>query len=245
MSHTTLGVNVDHVATIRQARRGIEPDPCTAASIAELAGARCITIHLREDRRHIIDRDVEVMRAVVKTKLNLEMAATEEMFGIAIQHRPHQVCLVPEKREELTTEGGLNILEPSETLKRIIVDLRETGMAVSLFVDPVAENMQHAADLGASIVELHTGEYAHATDAEEVKHQLDRIHSAAKAAAKAGLEVHAGHGLDYRNVTPVSEIPEITELNIGHSIVSRAIFVGFDRAVQEMLAAMQGRVLPK
>lgn len=238
----TLGVNIDHVATVRQARRIAEPDPVTAALIAELAGARCITAHLREDRRHIQGHDVHRLRSVVKTKLNMEMAVTEEMVAIALDVRPDQVCLVPEKRTELTTEGGLDLKLAEAGLGQALPRLQGAGIRVSLFVDPDLTQVRLAREVGADIVELHTGSYAEAHNEAQRENQRDRIAAAAAAAHALGLEVHAGHGLNYRNVAEIASIPQIRELNIGHSIVSHALFTGFERAVKEMLAAMaEGR----
>ncbi len=234
MSTVRLGVNIDHVATLRQARGGAEPEPVIAAGIAELAGADSITIHLREDRRHIIDRDVRVLRETVQTHLNLEMACTDEMVGIALDVKPDQVTLVPERREELTTEGGLDVAGSLERIRAATAQLREAGIRVSLFVDPDAKQVQASAETGADAVELHTGRYANAQSEEETVERLHELTEATTLAAGFGLRVHAGHGLNYINVAAVADIPEIEELNIGHSIVSRAIFVGLEDAVREM-----------
>ncbi|QDG49832.1 pyridoxine 5'-phosphate synthase [Persicimonas caeni] len=242
-----LGVNVDHVATIRQARGTHYPDPVAAASIAELAGADQITIHLREDRRHIQDRDVEVLRHTVETRLNLEMAATEEMLEIACRIRPDMVTLVPEKREEQTTEGGLAVVENRERLAEYCERLRESGAYLSLFIDPDLAQIEASAELGAEIVELHTGDYCEAaseftnklTPAEfDRDAELQKLVDGAKRAAELDLVVAAGHGLDYKNVLDVAAIPEFEEFNIGHSIVGRAVLVGFERAVREMIDAL-------
>ena len=234
-----LGVNIDHVATIRQARRTIEPDPVWAAALAELGGADGITIHLREDRRHIIDRDVRLLKETVQVKLNLEMAAEEEILGVALETLPDQCTLVPEKREEITTEGGLDVLGQSERVRTACRRLQEAGMEVSLFIDPVAEQITAAAELGADAVELHTGAYADAVTTEETEREFEALATAAEATRAAGLVLHMGHGLTYRNVSRVAAIPGICEFNIGHSIVSRAVLVGLERAVREMKALVE------
>lgn len=235
----TLGVNVDHVATIRQARGINEPDPVTAAALAELAGAECITVHLREDRRHIQDRDVELLRQTVKTRLNLEMAATEEMIGIALKVLPDCVTLVPEKREELTTEGGLDVVQLRARLKEQVATLRQGGILVSLFIDPDLEQVKAAHRVGAAAIELHTGSYCEATAEAERKTELGKLEAAIRAGKKLGLQVNAGHGLNYVNVRQVLALGGIQELNIGHSIVARAVLVGMDRAVREMVALLK------
>ena len=230
-----LYVNIDHVATVRQARRTDEPDPVRAAVLAELGGADGITVHLREDRRHIQDRDVRLLRETVRTALNLEVATASEILEIACELRPFQVTLVPEKREEITTEGGL-LLRGQKQLdgtRRALDRLREVGIRTSLFIDPDEESIRASVDLGVDAVELHTGEYANAGPA-EVTEQIDRLNRAASLARKLSIAVHAGHGLTYENVAPVAAIPEIEELNIGHSIVSRAVLVGIERAVRDM-----------
>jgi pyridoxine 5-phosphate synthase len=237
----TLGVNVDHVATIRQARGINEPDPVTAAALAELAGAECITVHLREDRRHIQDRDVELLRQTVKTRLNLEMAATEEMIGIALRIQPDAVTLVPEKRQELTTEGGLNVVLLRSTLKDQVAALRHGGMLVSLFIDPDLEQLKASHRLGAQAIEIHTGAYCEAACQEERGKELAKIEAAVRAGRKLGLQVNAGHGLNYINVGPVAALDGIQEFNIGHSIVARAVLVGMERAVREMVALVKGK----
>lgn len=226
-----LGVNIDHVATVRQARRAAYPDPVEAAMLAERAGADQITVHLREDRRHIQDRDVEIMRQIVKTELNLEMAGTQEMVGIALKLSPDTVTLVPERREEITTEGGLDVVAHREQLSRFIRLLRDGDIRVSLFVDPDLDQVRAAHKLDAHAVEIHTGRYA---DARNKKEELARIRDAVKLASKLGLSVAAGHGLHYKNVVEIVRISEIEELNIGHSIVARAIMVGMEQAVKEM-----------
>ena len=237
----TLGVNVDHVATIRQARGINEPDPVTAAALAELAGAECITVHLREDRRHIQDRDVELLRKTVKTRLNLEMAATEEMIGIALKVLPDSVTLVPEKRQELTTEGGLDVVQLRAGLKEQISTLRQGGILVSLFIDPDLDQIKAAHRVGADAIELHTGSYCEVSEGTERKAELAKLEMAVRAGRKLGLQVNAGHGLNYVNVRDVVALDGIQELNIGHSIVSRAVLVGMDRAVREMVALLKER----
>lgn len=232
-----LYVNIDHVATIREARKTDEPDPVAAARICEAAGADGITVHLREDRRHIHDRDVEQLSRVVRTVLNLELATSEDVVALACRLRPYQATLVPERREEVTTEGGLDLSQPSERLRTTIARLRDAGSRVSLFIDPTRAAIDAAAALGVPAVELHTGRYAHTwrtgTDA------LAELQDAARYARAAGLAVHAGHGLTYLNVQPVACIREIEELNIGHSIVSRAVLTGMDEAVRTMLGLVR------
>jgi pyridoxine 5-phosphate synthase len=230
----TLGLNIDHVATLRQARRGAEPDPVTAALIAELAGASCITVHLREDRRHIQDRDVFLLREVVQTRLNLEMAALDAMTQIALDLHPDQATLVPERREEVTTEGGLDVLAHREAVARTTQHLRGKGILVSLFVDPIEAQIAASKEVGADAVELHTGAYANARGAARDE-ELSRLRAGAEQAHALGMQVNAGHGLNLENVRPVAVLPHMVELNIGHSIISRAIFVGLDRAVREMV----------
>jgi len=235
-----LGVNIDHVATVRQARRVAEPDPVTAAALAELAGADGITVHLREDRRHINDRDVEVLRRTVSTRLNLEMAATEEMVGIALKLLPDCVTLVPEKREELTTEGGLDVIRYRSSLKDHIDLLRQGGITVSLFIDPDLEQIKAARRLGVDTIEIHTGAYCDAADPASCRSELEKIENAIRAGRKLGLGINAGHGLNYKNVRAVVALGGIEEFNIGHSIVSRAVLVGMERAVREMAALVRG-----
>ena len=241
---TRLGVNVDHVATVRQARRAPEPDPVTAALLAELAGADGITVHLRGDRRHIRERDVRLLRKVVTTRLNLEMAVTEEMMEIATRLRPNTASLVPETDEEVTTEGGLDVTARAESIRSAIRTLETAGLEVSLFIDPDLEQLDAASRIGARVVELNTAAYADAVPKglsehePEFRRELDKIVEATEFAASRGIRVLAGHGLTYRNVRPVSRIPQIEELNIGHNIVARATLVGMERAVREMLRAM-------
>ena len=236
-----LGVNIDHVATLRNARSGFYPDPCRAAHEAIMAGADGITAHLREDRRHIRDEDIERLKRQILTPLNFEMAATDEMLAIALRVRPHAACLVPERREERTTEGGLDLAGGGSRLSGIVGQLGEAGIRVSLFVEPETAAMDAAAALGAPVVELHTGSYAEATlsdDRERAARELSRLFRAAKHGASLGLEIHAGHGLTEENVGDVAAIPEIRELNIGHALVSAAIFVGLGDAVRAMRDAM-------
>ncbi len=232
----TLGVNIDHVATLRQARRTVEPDPVWAAALAELGGADAITVHLREDRRHIQDRDLEVLRQTVQVKLNLEGAIAPEMVAIACRVKPDQVTLVPERREEITTEGGLDVVTHRAATAAAIRRLHDAGIAVSLFIDPSPPQIECSAELGVEAVELHTGTYANATaDGDRAASLLDLARGGALARS-AGLTLNAGHGLTYRNVTPIARIDGMHELNIGHSIVARAVLVGFTQAVREMRA---------
>jgi len=229
-----LHINVDHVATVRQARQISEPDPVTAAALVELAGADGITVHLREDRRHIIDRDVRILRETIQTRMNLEMAATKEMFSIALDIHPDIVTIVPETREEVTTEGGLDIVRSSDILNKGIAQLRDAGIRVSLFIDPDSEQIKASQKAGAEDVELHTGCYANAVNAEEMRREYERLVLAAELAHDEELKVNAGHGLNYINTQWICGLPHLRELNIGHSIVSRAIFVGIPQAVKEM-----------
>lgn len=233
-----LGVNIDHVATVRQARRTDEPDPVQAAYEAELAGAHGITVHLREDRRHIQDRDVRLLRETARTKLNLEMAVSEEILRFALSVRPDQATLVPEKREEVTTEGGLDVPRNRARVEEVVRRLRDAGVVVSLFVDPDPEQIEASAAVGARAVEIHTGRYAEARGEEARARELREIERALLAGLQRGLVVHAGHGLTYRNVAPVAALAGLDELNIGHSIVSRATMVGMRRAVADMLAIL-------
>ena len=229
-----LHINIDHVATVRQARQISEPDPVTAAGLVELAGADGITIHLREDRRHIIDRDVRILRQTVQTRLNLEMAATEEMFGIALEIGPDIVTLVPEKREEITTEGGLDVIGASNIMRDGIKQIRDAGIRVSLFIDPEEDQIKASREIGAEDVELHTGRYANVNNIAELDSEYQRLVSGAETAHQQKLLVNAGHGLTYINTQRICGLPHLRELNIGHSIVSRAIFVGISQAVREM-----------
>ena len=233
-----LGVNIDHVATLRQARRGRYPDPLYAALLAEEAGADSITLHLREDRRHIQDRDVVAMREALQTRMNLEMAVTDEMVRIALEVKPQDTCLVPEKRQEVTTEGGLDVSGQSARVRDTVAALAAAGIRVSLFIDPDAAQIEAARRAGAPVIELHTGSYADAGGAARAR-ELERLRSAAQLAASLGLTVNAGHGLNYHNVEPIAAIPEIIELNIGHSIVARSIMDGLAKAVRDMKELMR------
>lgn len=233
-----LGVNIDHVATVRNARGTAYPDPIKAALMAEEAGADAITLHLREDRRHIRDADVEALRPQLTTRMNLEAAVTPEMLDFACRIKPHDVCLVPERREELTTEGGLNVVKYFSDIQAAIRQLQGEGIRVSLFVDPEEEQIQAAVEAGAPVIELHTGRYAQAEQDDIVHKELTRIQVGARVAAKLGLRVNAGHGLHYTNVQAIAAIPEIGELNIGHAIVAHAVFAGWTAAVREMKAIM-------
>lgn len=235
-----LGVNVDHIATLREARGINEPDPVEAAMLAELAGAHGITVHLREDRRHIQDRDVEILRRTVKTRLNLEMALTEEMVAIAMKLLPDAITLVPEGRQELTTEGGLDVSMLRQSLKQKIGLMQQAGIQVSLFVEPDLEQIKASHRVGADAIEIHTGPYCAVSHEKERKDQLRRIEMAISAARKLGLRVNAGHGLNYRNIGPVVALGGIEEFNIGHSIIGRAALVGMERAVREMLELLKG-----
>jgi pyridoxine 5-phosphate synthase len=233
-----LGVNIDHVATVRQARKTYEPDPVAAAVLCELAGADAITVHLREDRRHIQDRDVRILRETVTVKLNLELSVAEEIVGIACQVRPQQATLVPERREEVTTEGGLDVIAHRAAVARSVERLQAAGISVSLFLDPDPRQIELAKALAADAVELHTGQYALARGPAQDE-QLVALVSAAKRISDLGMHLHAGHGLNYQNVVPVARIARMRELNIGHSIVSRAVLVGLERAVREMKALIE------
>ncbi|GIW97336.1 MAG: pyridoxine 5'-phosphate synthase [Pirellulaceae bacterium] len=239
-----LGVNIDHVATLRQARRTYEPDPVTAAAIAKLGGADVITVHLREDRRHIQDRDLRLLRQTVPYGLNLELSCAEEILDIAIEVCPDQATLVPERREEVTTEGGLDVVSDPDRIAQVVHRLQGAGIAVSLFIDPDEAQVRQAAALGVEAVELHTGAYALATG-REAERELKRLLSAAAVCRDVGLHLHAGHGLTYDNVAPVARIPMMRELNIGHSIVSRAVFVGLQEAVAQMKHAMETALLQR
>lgn len=228
-----LGVNIDHVATIRNARGGLHPDPIRAAQVAQAAGADGITAHLREDRRHIMDEDIAHLIGAISLPLNFEMAATEEMVAIALRHRPHAACIVPERREEVTTEGGLDAARQHNHLKPLITRLGEAGIRVSLFIEPDPRQIEAAVSLGAPVVEFHTGAYAHA-EGEKQTAELKRLADAAALAVKNGIEPHAGHGLTYDNVVPVAAIPQIAELNIGHFLIGEAIFTGLEASVRRM-----------
>jgi pyridoxine 5-phosphate synthase len=233
-----LGVNIDHVATVRQARRTIEPDPVWAAVLAELAGADGITVHLREDRRHIQDRDLRVLKETVQVKINLEMAADDEITQIALDVFPGQCTLVPERRDEVTTEGGLNVAGNLQRVRKCLDALRGAGIETSLFIDPDPRQIEAAKSLEVAAVELHTGRYADAPTAADRDREFATLAAAAAAVLDAGLKLHLGHGLTYRNVSRVAAIPGVCELNIGHSIVARAVMVGFERAVREMKALL-------
>jgi pyridoxine 5-phosphate synthase len=235
-----LMVNIDHVATVREARKGYAPDPVYAAGIAEMAGASGIIVHLREDRRHIKDRDVFILRQVVRTTLNLEMAATEEMVRIAKEVRPDMVTLVPEKRQELTTEGGLDVAGLRGHIKEVTGELQAAGIKVSLFVDPDEKQIRAAKEARADTIEIHTGTYSDASTEGRRLEELKKVMVAAKSAKEMGFGVNAGHGLNYGNVQNIVAIPEIDELSIGHSIIARAVMVGFDQAIRDMLKAMEG-----
>ncbi len=246
MNGLRLGVNIDHVATLRQARyatmpesKNAEPDPILAASICERAGAAGLVAHLRADRRHIQERDVERLRQSIMTKLNLEMGNTEQIIDIALRIVPDEVCLVPEKREEVTTEGGLDVIAQRKDLEPTIKRLQLAGIRVSLFIDPTLEQVDAAAELGVEMVELHTGKLANAFTEKIQKEELEQLRAAARAASESHLQVNAGHGINYKNIKLIHEIPSLTELNIGHSIISRAMWVGLETAVKEMLAAMK------
>lgn len=243
---TLLGVNIDHVATLRQARDTMYPSPLEAALIAETAGADLITLHLREDRRHIQDDDVFMLRHALKTRMNLEMALTQEMLAHALKIAPQDVCLVPENRQERTTEGGLDVVGQFWLIEDFTKELKDAGMRVSLFVNPDMESLQAAVDVGAQAVELHTGRYADANSREEAEAELKRIRTAARRGHELGLEVHAGHGLTLHNVEAIAAIPEIVELNIGHAIIAQALFVGLAQAVRDMKARIDmARLLAK
>ena len=246
MNGLRLGVNIDHVATLRQARyatmpesKNAEPDPILAASICERAGATGLVAHLRADRRHIQERDVERLRQSLMTKLNLEMGNTEQIIDIALRIVPDEVCLVPEKREEVTTEGGLDVIAQRKDLEPTIKRLQLAGIRVSLFIDPTLEQVDAAAELGVEMVELHTGKLANAFTEKIQKEELEQLRAAARAVSESHLQVNAGYGINYKNIKLIHEIPSLTELNIGHSIISRAMWVGLETAVKEMLAAMK------
>ena len=230
-----LGVNIDHVATLRNARGGVEPEPILAARICQKCGASSITTHLREDRRHIKDSDVELISKNISTNLNLEMAVTDEMQAIALKIKPHSVCLVPEKRQEVTTEGGLDVAGQLEKITKFVKPLKDAGIEVSLFVDPTKEQVEASAKTGAQFIEMHTGSYSNAYGTENEETEFSKLKNSAKLAQELGLRVNAGHGLNYENVKRMCEIEGLYELNIGHSIISRAIFVGLEQAVNEMI----------
>jgi pyridoxine 5-phosphate synthase len=231
-----LCINIDHIATLREARGGVEPDPVTAAHICELAGAAGIVCHLREDRRHINDRDLRLLRETVKTKLDLEMAATEEIIKIAVDTLPDLATVVPERRQELTTEGGLDVVRHRNHLLDVIKELHQHDIPVSLFVDPIQEQIEASRDIEADFIEIHTGEFANAITEQLAHDQLETVRRAAQLGRRLGLRVNAGHGLNYLNIIPFRDVAEIEEVSIGHSIIARALFVGLDRAVREMLA---------
>lgn len=233
-----LGVNIDHIATLRNARGTFYPDPVRAALLAEEAGADGITLHLREDRRHIRDADVRTILPLLNTRMNLESAITTEMIDFACEIKPQDVCLVPERREELTTEGGLDVVRYFALVKKAVLQLQEQDIQVSLFIDPEKEQIQAAREAGAPVIELHTGKYAEAEDISSIEKELERIKTGAAEGVRCGLKVNAGHGLHYTNVQSIAAISEITELNIGHAIVAHAIFVGWQNAIREMKAIM-------
>ena len=235
-----LGVNIDHVATLRQARGARYPNVVRAALVCEEAGADAITLHLREDRRHIQDRDVEVLRDMLQTRMNLECAVTGEMIDNALRIRPHDLCLVPERREELTTEGGLDVVRYFDSVKAASERCAEAGIRVSLFIDPDENQIDAAQRIGAPVIELHTGRYADADSVPERAHELERLRVAAAHAHALGLQVNAGHGLHYHNVQPVVEIPEIVELNIGHAVIAESVFIGLEAAVRRMKVLLEG-----
>lgn len=235
-----LGVNVDHVATLREARKTYEPDPVIAAALAEMAGADGITVHLREDRRHIQDRDLRILKETITTRLNLEMAATGEMTKIALYIKPYQATLVPERREEVTTEGGLDVVRNLDQIKKTVSMLKDGGIKVSLFIDPDIDQVKAAHRAGSDAVEIHTGRYAGAKNEKAQNEELKFIVNAIRTGVKLGLSINAGHGLNYHNIKPLAAIPEIEEFNIGHAIVSRAVYVGFHQAVKEMVELIKG-----
>lgn len=236
-----LAINIDHIATLRQARGGNEPDPVTAAHICELAGAEGIVCHLREDRRHVNDRDLRLLKETVKTKLDLEMAATDEIISIAIQTKPELATFVPEKREERTTEGGVDVLANKKHIAESVKKLKDNGILVSLFVEPDRSQIEASKDVGADMIEIHTGNYANARSEKLLHEHLVGIQTAAKLGKSLGLEVNAGHGLNYVNTAPIAAIKEIDELSIGHAIISHAVFVGLTQAVKEMIRIVHGR----
>ncbi|NOZ63701.1 MAG: pyridoxine 5'-phosphate synthase [Caldiserica bacterium] len=233
----SLGVNVDHVATLREARKIDYPDPVQAAVVCELAGASSIVAHLREDRRHAKERDIQLIKEVIHIKFNLEMALSEEIIDIALRIKPDQVTLVPERREEVTTEGGLDVVNVKNKLQEVIPRLKDKGIEVSLFIDPISSQVETSKELEADSIELHTGRYANTTGPDR-KEEQEKLREMSVLAHQLGLKVHAGHGLNYWNVQPIAQLPHLEELNIGHSIIARAVFVGLERAVKEMLALM-------
>ena len=234
-----LGVNIDHVATLREARKGIEPDLIAAAKLCELSGAHQITIHLRQDRRHIQDRDVELLRQVLQVRMNLEMAAVDEIIDIALRIKPATVCLVPENRQEITTEGGLDVASRRPYFTEVVRKFHDAGIQVSMFIDPEKDQVDASAEVGADFVELHTGAYANADSKKKVLAEIDRIAVAGHQAVAAGLGFHAGHGLTIRNLFPIASLPGLREVNIGHSIIARALFIGLEGAVKEILQVLQ------
>jgi pyridoxine 5-phosphate synthase len=234
-----LAINVDHVATLREARGEVEPDPVAAASICELAGAEGIVCHLREDRRHINDRDLRLLRETVKTKLDLEMAATDEIIRIAVETLPELATLVPERRQELTTEGGLDVASHKHFLRDVVSELQRHEIEVSIFVDPIPRQIESAREIGADKIEIHTGAYARARSGNDIASTLAEIEAAARLAAGMGLGVNAGHGLNYVNIRAIRQIQEIEEVSIGHAVIARAVYVGLDRAVREMVKAVR------
>lgn len=237
-----LAINIDHIATLRNARGGKEPDPVVAAKIAEGAGAECIVCHLREDRRHIKDDDVRRLRKAVTTKLDLEMSVAPEIIKIAKRIKPDLCTLVPERRKELTTEGGLDVIKYKKSLKRAIKDLHASGIKVSLFIDPVTEQIQATKEIGTDMMEIHTGEYANANSRNDIQDQLNRIKSAAKLGKKLGLIVNAGHGLDYKNIKPIAKIREIDEVSIGYAVIVESMFIGLEHAIKKMVKLVRDQV---
>ena len=235
----TLGINIDHVASLREARKGIEPDPLWAAALCELAGCDCITVHLREDRRHINDNDLNRLRKSVQSKLNLEMAAEKKIIAIAKKIKPEQATLVPEKREEVTTEGGLDVVKNFRKIKATVSALKKSNIAVSLFIDPLEKQIKASKETGAQFIELHTGAFANAKKEKESRKELTKLIEGARFAHELNLRINAGHGINYLNIKEILKIPYLEELNIGHSIISRAIFVGLPQAVKEMLTLIR------
>lgn len=234
-----LCINIDHIATLRQARKELEPDPVIAAGICELAGADGIVCHLREDRRHINDRDLKLLKEVVKTKLDLEMAATDEMVKIACEIKPEMITLVPEKREEITTEGGLNIASAKDRISNAIDTVKNAGIKASVFIEPEPENVDMALETGADMIEIHTGKYANVKELKEVVFEAEKIRQTARMAKELGMGVNAGHGLNYFNIIPIANMENIDEVSIGHSIISRAVFSGLQKAVEDMLTIIR------